>query len=547
MVVRIKELPLTVANQIAAGEVIERPASVVKELLENAYDAEADTIHVDIGFGGLNQIKISDNGVGIVADDLPLAIAPHATSKISQLNDLYAIHSMGFRGEALASIASVSRLTIASKTAEQAHAMQLTAENGVFQINPCARSQGTTVDVKDLFFNAPVRKKFLKGERQEFQAIDLLIKRFALSAPHVAIHLTHNGKKHLALPVAKDEQGQLLRIRKVLGKAFIEQTLYVDVQHAGLRLKGWVSRPDYQRNQNDKQWVYINGRMVKDKLIHHAIKRAFEPLLYPGKHPACLLYLSINPADIDVNVHPTKHEIRFQQPRLVHDFLVSQLQNALSLREGSDRFSSQDYEKKRVVPPLQEKVPVFLTSSAIPPERTLPTNRCMLAIDEQFMVFQSVKGQVYLADWPALYRAWLLKQIGYQPLPLASRPLLVPVRYQYEKIIDNSRQQRYSHLLGEIGIRVSWLQEPQILIQTLPLLTPHLAIKEFFSELLNTPMPTENELIHLLLANQTLPALTSSAHSDFKDYLYHQADMLANETPFCKPLSPLFCRELLHA
>ncbi|KTC99144.1 DNA mismatch repair endonuclease MutL [Legionella erythra] len=547
MVVRIKELPLTVANQIAAGEVIERPASVVKELLENAYDAKADTIHVDIGFGGLNQIKISDNGIGIVADDLPLAIAPHATSKISQLNDLYAIHSMGFRGEALASIASVSHLAIASKTAEQAHAMQLTAENGIFRINPCARSQGTTVDVKDLFFNAPVRKKFLKGERQEFQAIELLIKRFALSAPHVAIQLTHNGKKHLVLPAVRDEQGQLLRIRKILGKAFIEQAVYVDVEHAGLRLKGWVSRPDYQRNQNDKQWVYINGRMVKDKLIHHAIKRAFESLLYPGKHPACLLYLTINPADIDVNVHPTKHEIRFQHPRLVHDFLVSQLQNALSLREGSDTFSPPDFDSQRVVPPLQEKVPIFLMSAAIPPERSLPTDRGMLAIDEQFMVFQSLKGQVYLADWPALYRTWLLKQIAAQPLPLACRPLLVPVRYQYEKIIDNSRQQRYSQLLGEIGIRVAWLQESQILIQTLPLLTPYLAIKEFFSELLNVPMPTENELIHLLLAHQTLPALTSSAPGDFKDYLHREADMLASETPFCKPLSTLFCRELLHA
>lgn len=171
MVVRIKELPLTVANQIAAGEVIERPASVVKELLENAYDAKADTIHVDIGFGGLNQIKISDNGIGIVADDLPLAIAPHATSKISQLNDLYAIHSMGFRGEALASIASVSHLAIASKTAEQAHAMQLTAENGIFRINPCARSQGTTVDVKDLFLTRLYARNFLRVSARNFKPL----------------------------------------------------------------------------------------------------------------------------------------------------------------------------------------------------------------------------------------------------------------------------------------------------------------------------------------------------------------------------------------
>ncbi|MDX1838680.1 DNA mismatch repair endonuclease MutL [Legionella taurinensis] len=544
MVVRIKELPITVANQIAAGEVIERPASVVKELLENAYDAKADTIHVDIGFGGLNQIKVSDNGLGIVADDLPLAIAPHATSKISQLNDLYMIHSMGFRGEALASIASVSRLSITSKTAEQAHAMQLTAENGILQINPCARSQGTTVDVKDLFFNAPVRKKFLKGERQEFQAIELLIKRFALSAPHLAIHLTHNGKKHVDLPAAKDEQGALWRIRKILGKEFVEQAVYVDVEHAGVRLRGWVGKADYQRNQNDKQWVYINGRMVKDKLIHHAIKLAYEPVLYPGKHPACLLYLTLNPADIDINVHPTKHEIRFQQPRFIHDFLVSQLQKVLDRRESPGIDLSNALGRKNPVPPLQEKIPVFLTSAAMP-AATTPCS--MLAIDEQFMVFQSARGQVYLADWRALYREWLLKQLAVQPLPLAFRPLLVPVRYQYEKIMDNLQRQRYSQLLGQIGIRVEWFNESQILVQTLPLLTPHLAISDFFSRLLNAPMPTESELIHLLTASQKLPDLNSSAHGDFKDFLHHQAETLAAETLFCKPLSTLFCRELLHA
>ncbi|KTD49863.1 DNA mismatch repair protein MutL [Legionella rubrilucens] len=543
MVVRIKELPITVANQIAAGEVIERPASVVKELLENAYDAKADTIHVDIGFGGLNQIKVSDNGSGIVADDLPLAIAPHATSKISQLNDLYMIHSMGFRGEALASIASVSRLSITSKTAEQAHAMQLTAENGILQINPCARSQGTTVDVKDLFFNAPVRKKFLKSERQEFQAIELLIKRFALSAPQLAIHLTHNGKKHIDLPAAKDEQGTLWRIRKILGKEFVEQTVYLDVEHAGVGLRGWVGKADYQRNQNDKQWVYINGRMVKDKLIHHAIKLAFEPVLYPGKHPACLLYLTLNPADIDVNVHPTKHEIRFQQPRFIHDFLVSQLQKALDRCESPDIVLPKVFGRKNPVPPLQEKRPVFLTSAAMPP----PTDRSMLAIDEQFMVFQSARGQVYLADWRALYREWLLKQLAVQPLPLAFRPLLVPVRYQYEKIIDNLQQQRYSQLLGQIGIRVEWFNECQLLIQTLPVLTPHLAFNDFFSRLLNAPMPTESELIHLLTASQKLPELNSSVHGDFKDFLHQQAETLALETSFCKPLSTLFCRELLHA
>ena len=331
---RIHQLSAHVANQIAAGEVIERPASVVKELLENALDAGADTLSIDIGFGGLNQVKISDNGSGILADDLSLAIAAHATSKIEQLNDLYTITSMGFRGEALASIASVSRLSLCSKPASQENAMLLQVINGEANLTPCARNQGTTVDVRDLFFNTPARKKFLKTPLSEYQAIEAVVKRFALSSPMMALTLKHNDKQMLVLPAAHCDQTRLLRIKKILGKPFIEQAIYLDVSRAGMRLQGWVSGDSYQRSQNDKQWVYINQRMVRDKLMTHAIKQAYESVLYPGRHPACLLYLSIPAEELDVNVHPTKHEVRFQQPRLVHDFITSQILHALGLTVG---------------------------------------------------------------------------------------------------------------------------------------------------------------------------------------------------------------------
>lgn len=337
MGLRIQQLPPAIANQIAAGEVIERPASVVKELLENALDAGADTISIDIAYGGLNQIKISDNGSGIFADDLPLAIAAHATSKITRLDDLYSIGSMGFRGEALASISSIAKLKISSRPASQEHAMMLAVQGSESIISPCARSQGTTIDVVDLFFNAPVRKRFLKSEKLEFQAIETVVKRFALSAPQIALTLKHNNKLVLSLARATDAKSRHARMAKIFGKAFDDHALYIDVERAGMRLEGWLSGIEVQRSQNDRQWVYINQRMVKDKLINHAIKQAYDNVLHPGRFPVCLLYLSLNPAEVDVNVHPTKHEVRFNSPGWCMIFLPRRFIMPLSRSSISHR------------------------------------------------------------------------------------------------------------------------------------------------------------------------------------------------------------------
>ncbi|HBI21084.1 MAG TPA: DNA mismatch repair endonuclease MutL, partial [Legionella sp.] len=437
--VRIQRLSALVSNQIAAGEVIERPASVVKELLENALDASADVISVEIGFGGLNQIKVSDNGTGIVADDLPLAVALHATSKISQLNDLYAIRSMGFRGEALASIASVSRLSVSSKPEHQAHAMMLQIDGIAVHCVPCARSRGTTVDVRDLFYNAPVRKKFLKSEQREYQAIEAVVKRFALSAPAVALSLIHNDKSMFALPAAPCEKTRLLRIRKLLGKAFTDDAIHLDVERAGMRLQGWVSGPDYQRSQNDKQWIYINQRMVKDKLLNHAMKQAYDGVLHPGRHPVCVLYLTIPAGEVDVNVHPTKHEVRFQQPRLVHDFMTSQMVCALA--------SCKPVAIETPTYPLEirESHPIYTRPTPFSREREkVPAGQMrvlsdgpsypLLVLNHAFAVV-TIDGLHYLLDIERLQQHHLSQQLDAQTYPLASRPLLLPVRYATDTLM----------------------------------------------------------------------------------------------------------------
>jgi DNA mismatch repair protein MutL len=535
---RIHRLPTVVANQIAAGEVIERPASVVKELLENSFDAQADVINIEIGYGGLNQIKVSDNGVGIVAQDLPLAIAAHATSKISQLKDLSSIASMGFRGEALASIASVSRLTISSKPLAQEYAMMLSAHEESIHIIPCARSQGTTIDVRDIFFNAPVRKKFLKTERSEFQAIEMVVKRFALSAPAIAISLTHNGKKMLNLPAARCDKTRLARIRKLLGKTFVEQATYLDVAHEGLHLHGWVSTEDYQRSQNDKQWIYINARMVKDKLLNHAIKQAYDNLLHPGRHPACLLYLRINPEQVDVNVHPTKHEVRFQQPRLVHDFVSSQIQQALQLNSNY-----QDEIKE------EEEISLQVCESYQPPikmleSRSVDAKNCLL-INPSFAVLL-LQDQPFLVDVSGLQRSWLGSILREASLPLASRPLLVPLSYPIKQqefaYVNSSRQS-----LQQIGIELDLGGEHALIIRSLPLAVPHLDFKQFFSALFRIPSPSIDQLLELLTLCQSFDAKLASWEEI--EALVCYIHSLSNDKlkPWCKHLSITICQDLLNA
>ena len=339
---RIQLLSPRLANQIAAGEVVERPASVIKELLENSLDAGARRIDVEVEQGGIKLLRVRDDGGGIPADDLPLALARHATSKIRELEDLETVASLGFRGEALASISSVARLTMTSRTADAEQAWQVETEGRDMQarVQPAAHPVGTSVEVRDLFFNTPARRKFLRAEKTEFDHLQEVIKRLALARFDVAFHLRHNGKTVFALHEAPDEISRARRVANVCGPAFLEQALPIEVERGGLRLWGWVGLPTFSRSQADLQYFYVNGRMVRDKLVAHAVRQAYRDVLFNGRHPTFVLFLEIDPAVVDVNVHPTKHEVRFRDSRMVHDFLYGTLHRALGDVRPEDQLAA---------------------------------------------------------------------------------------------------------------------------------------------------------------------------------------------------------------
>jgi len=319
---RIQILTPRLANQIAAGEVVERPANVVKELVENALDAGSTRIEVDVEQGGVKLIRIRDNGFGIDKDDLPLSLSRHATSKIKELDDLEAVKSLGFRGEALASIASVSRLVLSSREQDADTAWQVTAEGRdmATEVSPCAHPVGTTVEMRDLFFNTPARRKFLRTEKTEFNHLEEVVKRMALSRYDVAFQLRHHQKGIHALRPAETDLDKEKRIATLLSTQFMKEAVRIEMEAAGLRLWGWVGLPTFSRSQADMQYFFVNGRIVRDKLVAHAIRQAYQDVLYHGRHSAFVLYLEVDPALVDVNVHPTKHEVRFRDGRLVHDF-----------------------------------------------------------------------------------------------------------------------------------------------------------------------------------------------------------------------------------
>ena len=334
---RIQPLSRQLANQIAAGEVVERPSSVVKELLENSIDAGAGRIELELEQGGSKRIRVLDDGAGIHREDLPLAISPHATSKIYSQQELEEISSLGFRGEALASIASVCRFTLSSRQQGEEGGWQISndGEGGEGDPAPCATPPGTAVEVRDLFFNTPARRKFLRSERTEFLHVEEVLKRLALSRFDVAFSLIHNGRQTLRLRPAHDDAQKRRRVGDVLGKGFVQHAMSLEFEAAGMRLWGWLASPEYSRSQADSQYFYLNGRMIRDKLINHAVRQAHQSALEPGRHPAYLLYLDVDPRQVDINVHPTKHEVRFRESRLVHDFVFRTLQNALSQGQGA--------------------------------------------------------------------------------------------------------------------------------------------------------------------------------------------------------------------
>jgi DNA mismatch repair protein MutL len=328
--VPIRVLPSQLIDQIAAGEVVERPASVVKELIENAFDAGARSITVAVEQGGTRLIKITDDGCGIPREELPLALSRHATSKIASLDDLEALATLGFRGEALPSIASVARLQLTSRQADADHAWSIACEGGVMgDVRPAAHPFGTSVEVRDLFYNTPARRKFQRSEKTELGHIEAVVKNLALARSDVAFTLQHNDRVTLRLPPAADRAGEEARIATVCGAEFLEHARYVEREIQGMRLRGWLAAPAFSRGQPDMQYTFVNGRFVRDKLLRHAVRLGYQDVLFQARHPAYVLFLTCDPRRVDANAHPAKLEIRFRDSQLVHDFVFRTVEAAL--------------------------------------------------------------------------------------------------------------------------------------------------------------------------------------------------------------------------
>ncbi|MCW8964330.1 MAG: DNA mismatch repair endonuclease MutL [Gammaproteobacteria bacterium] len=371
----IRKLPPALINQIAAGEVVERPASVIKELMENSLDAGSTAVEVGIAEGGIRLIQIKDDGEGIAREELPLAIASHATSKIIDLEDLEAIHTLGFRGEALASIASVSRFTLTSRHSSSDHAWSLAAGSDDAPI-PAKLQQGTNIEVRDLFYNVPARRKFLRTEKTEYAHAEQVFRRIALSHPSTAFSLSHNGKSVYQLPSAGAEEGLRRRVGVLLNTDFTASSIAVDEEAAGLALRGWVAQPTYSRSQADQQYFYINGRMIRDKLVVHAVRQAYADVLFHGRHPAFVLYLTLDPARVDVNAHPAKHEVRFRDGRIVHDFIFKTLHTVLANTAAGEQ------------PSVKPDGLLGLTSRYSPPQ-----SQSSLNIREALQSYQTLYGR----------------------------------------------------------------------------------------------------------------------------------------------------------
>lgn len=508
---RVQKLSGILANQIAAGEVIERPASVVKELVENSLDAGATKIDLDIDEGGMRLIRVRDNGSGIHPEDLILALSRHATSKIKAFDDLEKINTLGFRGEALASIGSVSRLTLLSAI-ENSTGWQVKTDgiDQVLQSNPAAHPQGTTIEVHDLFFNTPARKKFLRSEKTEFEHIDELIKRMALSSFDVNFTLKHNQKLVRQYRSASSDVEREQRVSSLCGQGFIENALKIESVIPGLKLSGWIALPTFSRAQADLQYFYVNGRIVRDKLVNHAVRHAYQDVLYGNRHPAFVLFLEIDPQQVDVNVHPAKHEVRFRENRLVHDFISRSIQDALAhIRPGQcgiappavnlatgeiampkttecsqqpsarENFSTYTPQQQALPFKVREQMAAYQALHAMPalPENdghqhadtTIPPLGFALAqLRNIFILAENAEGLV-LVDMHAAHERVLYEQIkkNFSESRLISQPLLIPLTIKFSEreaaLLDD-----HAHTFQQLGLHLERISPDTIAIREVP-------------------------------------------------------------------------------
>ena len=488
----IQLLPDHLISQIAAGEVVERPASALKELLENSLDAGASDVSVMLLQGGVKQLRVTDNGSGITPDELNLALTRHATSKIASLEDLERVASLGFRGEALASIASVSRTSVASRVANERHAWRVMAEGGLISPRePAALDVGTVIEVNDLYYNTPARRKFLKTEATEYGHCEEAFKRIALSKSDAGFLLQHNGRAQWRLAAGEPQK----RFGEVLGEEFAEQALLLDESAAGLRLWGMAAKPAYSKLSRDAQYFYVNGRFIRDKLVAHAIRQAYQDVLHHERHPAFVLFLELDPALVDVNVHPTKTEVRFRDGQSVHRFIFHALHKALAAAAGTSMPAA---EPLHATPAFQSSYPTYqpqiplrageglgfyqtlLGGSAAPADmpvqaapdqpQVYPLGFAIAQLHGIYVLAQNAQGLV-VVDMHAAHERIMYERLknALDSQRIATQPLLIPVSFQADRL-DVATTEEQGAVLRDLGFEIAVLSPTTLAVRAVPVM-----------------------------------------------------------------------------
>jgi DNA mismatch repair protein MutL len=506
----IRVLPDQLIHQIAAGEVVERPASVVKELVENSLDAAATAIDIEVEKGGAELCRVRDDGAGVAADELLLALARHATSKIGSIDDLEAVRTLGFRGEALPSIASVSRMRMISRPRDADHAQLVSAVDGALSgPAPHPHPPGTTVEVRDLFFNVPARRKFLRAERTELGQIERLVERIALSRFEVGFRLSSARKLLADHPPARDERARGARVAAILGDEFVANAMQLDHDGAGLRLHGWFCLPTYARSQADQQYFFLNGRPLRDRLVASAVRLAYRDVLFHGRHPAYALYLEMDPARVDVNAHPQKLEVRFRDPGLVHDFLFRTLERALAETRPAHAAAEAIPAARSTwsLPPASGTASMFVGSvrDSAGGEASVP--RAAIAVTDLYRAFDSVSehdvsdvdragvehplgyaiaqlhgvyilaqahGGLVLVDMHAAHERTTYERLkaSMQADRLPAQPLLVPVIVGVS-MADADAAEAHAALFANLGLEIDRGGPTQLVVRSQPALLPN--------------------------------------------------------------------------
>lgn len=514
---RIMQLSPRLSNQIAAGEVIERPSSLVKELIENSLDAGSDRIDIALENGGVKLVRIRDNGVGIHPDDLALALSRHATSKIAAMEDLEGVATLGFRGEALASIASVARLTLSSSQRDDnaGYVVSVSGNDMVADVKPAPHPRGTTVEVRDLFFNTPARRKFLRTEKTELQRIEDVVRKVSLSHPYVGLSLHHNGKQLRHYAPTNTHEDETRRVASVFGREFVDNAIYIDEEREGLALYGWVGLPTWSRSQADQQYFFVNGRMIRDKLVTHAVRQAYQDVMYHGRHPVYALFLNLDPRLVDVNVHPTKHEVRFRESRQIHDFIFRTIHHQLAeVRPGSEAPEAPRqplFANDGGLPTRQQSIsfgsgargagniseqvrhygdllsaPPNPAGLALPDDQDIPPLGYALAqLHGIYILAQNATGLV-IVDMHAAHERITYERMKRQvdEQGLRSQPLLVPIAVSLSER-EAAVAEEHAAELAALGFDLQRVSDESIMVRAVPTLLAHSDVEQLARDVLS--------------------------------------------------------------